>query len=363
MKIRYRFKFIKYFLILISGIFFLSCGILVFGRIDKIVKAYGFVRAKNEIPIYSKIDGTVDKLFIKEGQIVKKGEILIKLDSREIESNYRVLDEMIKESEVTLKRLRCNLLLLNNINILKVSRIKNEISQAEISLKTAKDKFKRSEELFKKKLISITEYETKKWEYKIAKSNLDNKIIELDLINNDNELIIESEEGKILGIQNSLIELKEKKELINEKIKNTLIKSPISGIVLTPQTENLIGKFLSKGEAIFSIANISELYFSAHIKEHDIKKIHIGQKANIFINAFPHHKYKIFKGKVNFISPQATFIKQGLFFDVKIVINDSWVDLHLKSNPSRLLLKPGLTGKAEIIVQSHIRIIELLFSD
>ena len=127
--------------------------------------------------------------------------------------------------------------------------------------------------------------------------------------------------------------------------------------VLTPKIRELIGTKALEGQPVLMIGDLSQLKFTVMVNEADIPKVEPGQDAKIYINAFPHRQYKVFKGKTREISSAPQVTKLGVAFEAKIQIYEPWVEV----SDSRLYLKPGLSGKAKIVIKPNVRLIKRIF--
>lgn len=124
-----------------------------------------------------------------------------------------------------------------------------------------------------------------------------------------------------------------------EALANTMIVSPISGIVTKADITS--GQVVSSLDLIAQVSDTSELFFDAEVDESDISKISLGQKAKIALNAF---SGKDFSGKVSQIKPTTKTATSG----ATIII------VRIKLDTSDINFIADLNGQAEIeIAQSE----------
>ena len=93
--------------------------------------------------------------------------------------------------------------------------------------------------------------------------------------------------------ENSIIARQDMKGQIASNVENSVVRAPVSGIVL--QTYGVVGEVLPAGTAVAVLVDPSLIYINANIDETDMRKVKTGQKTDIFIDQFPGVQ---FEGKV-----------------------------------------------------------------
>jgi len=124
--------------------------------------------------------------------------------------------------------------------------------------------------------------------------------------------------------------------------------------------ERKAGEYLSEGYKLGSIIPLNDTKFVANIPEDKIRFIEEDLECNIYINSLPFRKFEIFKGRIDKISPIADSLNSA--FKISIKLNKAWVDFPQRTNEKRFHLKPGLSGKAEIITKKNVRLVSLIFN-
>jgi HlyD family secretion protein len=114
--------------------------------------------------------------------------------------------------------------------------------------------------------------------------------------------------------------------LAQELVQKCTVKSPISGVILEKYVN--LGDTVNSGSALFSLANLDDLYVNIYLDEKEVGKVHLNQEVKVKVDAYPGRE---FKGKVVYISPKAQFtpknvqtVEQRTFltFAVKVQISD-----------------------------------------
>lgn len=235
------------------------------GKNDKIIEESGTIEV-TEIEISSKIMARINEIFVEEGDEVKKGDILVKLEGEELSAQEK---------------------------------------SALASYDNALANFKRAKELYDAGSISVKEFEATSTTFQIAKANLD---------------------------------------LVMASVKNTIIRSPIDGTVISKNLNP--GEIAFPGTSILTIADLTRPWLKIYVSEKKLGLVKIGQKAEIKIDTFPKKKYE---GRVVYISQKAEFTPKTvqtkeervkLMFAVKIQLENK-----------ELELKPGLPADAVIYVE------------
>ena len=137
-----------------------------------------------------------------------------------------------------------------------------------------------------------------------------------------------------------------KKAELEYKISNTLITSPIDGIVTQQVLEP--GQYIVAHKPLFFVVNADSVWIKANFKETQIEKIKPGQKANVKVDSYPN---LVFKGEVDTISPAAGSEFSALPIDmsygnfVKIVQR---IPVKIRVQNTDNLLKPGMSATVNI---------------
>ncbi len=268
-------------------ILFIIAGILIyiFYPKRKINYTSGRVEAI-EIDVTTKYIGRVINIYKEEGDFVKKDELLLEIDKREIEA-------LKEETEKKLKSLYF------------------EKKSFEVEINNLKEDVEKTKKLKEEGAVPEREYERMK-----AK--------------------LSSLQYKLKAIEENIESLKKSLERLNIQEEETKLRSPITGIVLEKNIE--IGEITKPGVPLFIVANLDTLYVYAFLPQKEIYDLKIGK----IVKIVPHIGKKIeFNGNVVSISDKAEFTPKNIItpdekallvfkFKVKVINVDN-------------LLKPGMT--------------------
>ena len=262
--------------------------------LTSIVSASGEVKPKKNINISAHVLGRIVKIGVVEGQEVKAGDFLLKLDSAQYEANAE-RDRALIQS------------------------YRSQLIQSEARMKREQNTYDRQKQLFDGQLISEEQLEAAKVQYDISRA-----------------------EAQAIRHQIQQAEASLKSTL--DTLSKTVYNSPIDGIITSLRVEEgevaIIGTMNNPGTVLMTIADLSEMQVEVEVDETDVVGVHLGQKANVKIDALPN---QVLNGTVTEIGSSAiekltTAQQESRDFQVKITLE----------NPPRSL-KPGLSASADVI--------------
>ncbi len=260
--------------------------------ITQIVSATGKVYPETEVKLSPEVSGEIVELPVKEGDVVKRGQLLFKI-------NPQLSRTQVEQAQAAL-------------SAAKAASLRAKAEQ----LRTAEE-YRRAEQLFAQKLISETEYLAAKTNAEIAKANA---------------------EAALFDVERLQSQLKQARE----QLSRTVVTSPINGTVTVLSAklgERVVGSIQMAGTEILRVADLSVMEMRVDVNENDIVNVKLGDTARITIDAYPNRK---FTGIVREIANAAKTKGLGTQeevtnFEVKIRILDH-----------NGLLRPGMSGNADI---------------
>ncbi|MDC0230484.1 efflux RND transporter periplasmic adaptor subunit [Aureispira] len=284
-----------------------------------------------ELEITSNISGTIIELYIKEGDLVKKGQILAKVDPETLVSIVERAEAATEGSKAQLEAVRA------------------QKKQLEAQFVNTKIVYERNKKLYNEGVISKADFEAAEATFNTSKAN------------------IEAASQNILAaeftVKSSEATVKEQKKNLSQ----TRIYAPISGVVSTlykKQGEQVVGTAQMAGTPILKIANLKTVEVRVDVNERDILNTIIGDSAEIELDAYPERK---FGGVVTQIANTATGLSsvtaqltsdQVTNFEVRILmLPESYEDLASKSDRSPF--RAGLSASAEIITNRAYHILSV----
>ena len=124
-------------------------------------------------------------------------------------------------------------------------------------------------------------------------------------------------------------------KLYESRLNQTQIRAPIDGVIVTPHTEEKVGRFIQRGEVFCETADVDPIVIELLVPEDDIGLVVPGQTVWLKANAFPSEK---FIGRVSQISPRARDEQGARMFVVRADV----------ANPDRTL-RTGMLGRAKVL--------------
>ncbi len=255
------------------------------------ISATGKIQPQTEIKISADVSGEIVELFVKEGDDVMKGDLLLKIKSD-------IYLSILERAEASLNSSLANLLM------------------AEAQFQESQQNFNRNKKLLESEAISIADFEKIESQYKVSKLN------------------VESAKYAIISSEASVKEAK-------ENLAKTKIYAPKNGTISRLNIEigeRVVGTAQMSGTEILSLANLNEMEVVVEVNENDILNVEIGDKVDIQVDALANQE---FKGIVSEIANSADYVgisaDQLTTFKVKIEIVDV-------AN-----FKPGMTATVDII--------------
>lgn len=277
------------------------------------VSASGKVQPETEVKLSSEVSGEIVELLVKEGDVVKKGQLLSKV-------RPDILQSGLTRAVASLNSQRASL-----------ASTQQQLKQAEASFKNTQARYKRNLELYNKKVISAAEFDAIRAEYEGAKASL--------------ESMRQNVIGSRFGVAQSSAVVKE----AADNLARTTIYAPVDGVVSKLSIElgeRVVGTAQMAGTELMRISNLSSMEVSVDVNESDINRVSIGDNADIEIDAFQGRK---FKGSVTEIASSANVVgssaDQVTNFTVKVrILPESYAQIGNGQSPFR----PGLSATVDI---------------
>lgn len=281
------------------------------------VSASGKVQPEVEVKLSAEVSGEVVELHVKEGDVVRKGQLLCKVRPDVLQSGY-------DRAVASLNSQRASL-----------AGSQQSLKQAEANFANTAAKYKRNQELFSKKVVSAAEFDAVKAEYEGARANL--------------EAVRQNVVGSRFGVEQSNAVVKE----AGANLAKTTIYAPTDGVISKLSVElgdRILGTSQMAGTEIMRISNLSSMEVSVDVNESDINRVSVGDVAEIEVDAFQNQK---FKGVVTEIASSSNVVgtstDQVTNFTVKVrILQDSYQKLLRADSANPSPFRPGLSATVDI---------------
>ncbi|PWB26531.1 efflux RND transporter periplasmic adaptor subunit [Flavobacterium sp. HTF] len=289
---------------------------VVASTVVETVSATGKIQPEIEVKISPEVSGEIILLNVKEGQVVKKGDLLVKINPDLYTSSY-------------------------NRSVSNLSGTKAGLTQSEASFKEAKANYERNKTLYDKGVISKSDWDKAIASFEVAKA---------------------TKQNAYYTVQSASASVNEAKDNLGR----TTIYAPADGTISVLNVElgeRVLGTQQMAGTELLRVANLNNMEVEVDVNENDIVKIKIGDEANVEVDAYLKKK---FKGIVTSISNSASTTltsDQVTNFKVKIrILKESYQDL-LDGKPNAYSpFRPGMTATVDIITQTKANVLAVPIS-
>jgi HlyD family secretion protein len=331
-----------------------------------------------------KIPGRVEARLVDEGEMVRAGQTIARLDSAELAQEVAARraemqavqaalaeleagsrPEEIAQAEASAQQAKARL-----DEMLAGSR-PEELSAAEAVLRRAKAEAERArldaeryEGLYKKETVSAQQYDLARTAYETAlarqhEAEEQYKLVKegprKEQIEQARAAWLQAQERFVLvkkgprqeTIEQARARLQQAKEglaVAETRLGYATLTSPLAGVVLSKNVEP--GEFVAAGTPIVTVGDLENVWLRAYINETDLGRVKVGQRVRVATDTYPDKRYE---GRVSFIASQAEFTPKSVQTEkerVKLVYRVK-VDIR---NPN-MELKPGMPADAEILME------------
>lgn len=284
----------------------------------------GIVEA-TDIDVASKIPGRIDSILVEKSEKVKKGQVLVILESKEMEAKVEQTKALMEAAKAKYQ------LVKNGVRSEEKEATKKLFEQAKSQYEYVTKTYNRFLKLFNDKVISQQEMDEMEYKYQAAKAQMEASKAKLDLVNKgarDEE--ISASEQLFFQAENGY---KEALAYYDE----LKLKSPIDGEVYQLIADK--GEIINSGYPIVTIIDKSKFFVTIQLREDLLSKIKIGKVFQGTIPSLNNNKYNF---KVEYIAPMADFAtwkptNQKGDFELRTF------EIHLKPIQNIEDLRPGMT--------------------
>lgn len=300
------------------------------GDISKTVETSGIIETVEKQDVYAKIQGVITYV-PKEGTLVNKGDVLLKVDNPEILLEQKRALYRLKREKTELSKL------LAGPKREEVEKETVKLSEAKANYKQALLDYNRNKRLFDEGAISKHDLEGVEQTLKEKKTVFELAESDLSLLKYVDPLEIKAKEASVSEAESEYINAK-------NKAKDTVVYANIDGIVLSRDVSK--GMVVSTGKKILLVGDVSKLQVSADVDEYNASKINKGQKAKITGEGFEGIDYE---GKVTEIASVANMKTKE---DTSSIPTSATLKVKIEIINADKNIKPGYLANAEIRVKN-----------
>ncbi len=275
------------------------------------VAATGKIQPEIEIKLSSEVSGEIIELPIKEGQQVKKGDLLVRI-------NPDLVQAMVTQSQAGLENVRA------------------QLTQAEASLKNSKSNYERNKSLFEKGVISKSDWEKTVADYEMSQANV---------------------RSAYYNVRSAESSVKQSKD----NLARTSIFAPRDGTISKLSVElgeRVVGTAQMTGTEIVRVANLNNMEVEVDVNETDIVKVTVGDSTIVEVDAYLKREFKGIVTEIANTAENAISVDQVTNFKVKVrILPESYKDLTENKPENFSPFRPGMTATVDIITDKKEKII------
>jgi len=296
--------------------------------VQETVSASGKVQPEKEVKLSSEVSGEIVELNVKEGEVVKQGQILCRIKPDILQSGYDRAVASLNSQRAAL------------------AAAEQQLKQADASLAIMQATFNRTKQLYDKKVISASEFDKARTDYESARAS------------------VEAQKQNVIGARYGIDQSQAAVKEAGDNLARTTIYAPVDGVISmleVEEGERVVGTAQMAGTEIMRIANLSSMEVNVDVNESDINRVTLKNTADIEIDAFRGRK---FKGVVTEIASSssanaaaATAVSntdQVTNFTVKVrILPESYKDLLKTDRPNPSPFRPGLSATVDIHTEKN----------
>ncbi len=341
------------------------------GNVRRSVMGTGKIEPRTRVEIKSKASGIVRFIHVKEGELVKQGQILLELDRENLQARAREANAALDAAAASQNE--ANAELATAEATLERTRSDAKVEEAEFAF--VERSCLRTKELFGEGLISRSELELA--DKQVSQGNAKREAVLSSI--KASEAQVGRARLAIERAKATVAQARAVAERVDEELQNATIRSPAEGVVLSLNVEvgHAVSSILQLGSTatlLMVLGDTSELFFRGLVNETDIAWVHLNQPVSLTVESFRDLR---FAGRVTKISPIGVEKDKVVDFEVEVSIlnrlplpSDTRNPASLAMggsptaglardarSPATISLRPNMSVTAEIITEERTNVL------
>ena len=321
---------------------------------DGLVQANGRIEG-DHYTVSGKWPGRVVELLAREGDLIEKGQVMVKLDDAQTQAKVNQAKSAVDVTKAQLKAAQTALSVFKKNVPLKIDTAKAGLNHADAelvsSLATEEQMLKDAErfrELLKRETVERRRSEQADLSWKVARAQhstaraartqAEKLLAEAELGREQ----IKAKENEVDALAAQVTQAEAALAEAQSVLDDLVVRAPASGMITTRIVDN--GEMVAAGSPLFDIVDLDRLYLKVYVPEKEIGKVRLGLPAQIYTDAFPD---KPFASTLRYIASQAEFTPKEVQTPDERVKLVYAVKLYLDENPDHQLT-PGLPADTVI---------------
>lgn len=309
------------------------------GSLQKVISATGSVQTVVTVPVGSQVSGQVQELFADFNSVVKRGQLLAKLDPRNLEAAVANLNAQQSAAQARVRSAEADI----KTHAANLSSSRASLVGAKVTRDNAKLQLDRATELSQHGLQAKNDYETAQANYDSAVARYEQAVAALEQVEAQSGSI----EAQVAQAKAGLQQVEADLDRAQVNLEYANIFSPVDGIVISRDVD--VGQTISasmSAPTLFNIAtDLSQMQVKASVDEADIGSISEDAKVTFTVDAYPNN---IFEGKIAEIRLNPQTVQNVVTYSVILSIQNK-----------DLRLKPGMTANIKILVANRDEVLKV----
>jgi HlyD family secretion protein len=282
-----------------------------------------------QVDVSPRVAGRIVERAVREGDRVRRGQLLVRLDAEELEAEARRAEAATRAAEARWRDLRAG------ARAQEVDEARANLRNATATRVWTERDFRRAQELHAKELVATAEVDRARQAYDTAVAGEAAARERLELLRAG------PREDALAAAEADVEQARAALAAARTRLAEARLTSPIDGLVLHKHME--VGETVNPGVPVLTLVDPSDMWLRAYVPETDLGRVKVGQAAAVSVDAFPG---RTFPGTVTEIASQAEFTPKNvqtrkervnLVFRIKIAVQNA-----------DGTLKPGLPADAEL---------------
>jgi len=385
---------------LIMAFFTIALLWLILAKVDIVVSAQGKIVPTGKVKvIQSGDDGIVKKIYVRDGQIVQKGDALIEMDGTNSSADEQQLQLNIVKSRLTVQRLKNELgvssavlgdglnaseadlssqkeLLISNKEMFQqlLAQTQNELNQAKSAVDSARSDVsklhtkirhlkKRYEDRVsqaERGLVAGQEVDDVQFNLQTAQKELQGARAKLKQAQASEKTALEKSDAthsehnsnlykELSEAEHELKSFEQELRKVEERVALQVLRSPVNGVV-QQLTVNTIGGYITRAEKLLVIVpENTQMELDALILNKDIGFVTQDQPARVKVDAFEYTRYGYLKGDLQWVGSDAIVDeKMGPVYPARIALNESTLPNKVHGRIAKVV--PGMSASVDIVI-------------
>lgn len=336
------------------GVVTVQTGKVVKQDLTSLVTASGEIKPKNYINIGANAIGRITDLVVKEGERVRKGQLLARIESVQPEADVQAQKANIAASEADSSAGEAGLRAADET----VNTMQASLDQSRADLARMKSDMDRAEALFKEQLMAKQDYDTRRFAYDAQAAGVraaETRLVQARAQRQQVAAQLASSQRRVAMAQANLVRYNDALQKYNSfaPLDGVVTNLPVRvGETVVPGLQN------QNGTLIMTIADMSLITAEVKVDETDIVNVKLGQVVDVNIDAIPN---KTFKGHVTEIGNTAILRSSGMAASQSAISSQEAKDFKVVvalDNPPEEV-RPGLSCTAKITTATRQNVLTI----